>query len=1101
MNRLDRIFAAALAAACALHAPAQTASRNLADPQAVAWTPGQWNSAQGSLGMVDERPPVMSGSAASLRLRADFPGGGFAFWSAGPTETHIPGRCVAVSVWVRARESGYDWALHFLNADGKDQVAGRKFEFGLKTKPGEWVRQEFRIPAEWKQPLQFSGIAGHNWDHRNDTAPSQAQLDAAGLIVEADISAVTNVDSLISAELQFDAPGNLFFTDTEPKAWLRIGNWTGRALTIETAGEVCDASGTARAALSKTRVTCTDSTREPLAPLCRALGGYRVRVDVTGLPAPRSFSGRYAVIPPPPARSAAQKQASFYGINVHGGSPVGHDRIARLGFAWVRDYAYSYEWMTRACGDDGHYAGWPWYPRLDAQARNNGLMVLPCLMGAVRDEAKAGHATPMQEWRRNLIHIIWSFPQYTTWELDNEYDLGFNREEIPQHWLRYNTYHRVFGEIVHFLNPATLAVENGTAGIHPERLREAVVSGAFHDIDVVNSHFYCGTEPPEINKDNANTGQGNASPRLLWDLLREFAAAGRADGRQRQAWVTEFGWDTLAVHIVSEWEQAAYLQRGYTLGMQAGLQKMFWYWNLDTKNPPTTFFDGCGLFDPAEQPKPAAAALSALVHVLPDGAVSLGDADLGPNAMARVFRVGNTLVACAFTVRKEGPVASVVRPACDGVFDLFGNPLSGERLALGVAPVWFVGLHADHPWVRQADFDIASRRFVRAVAGDAVPVDVVTTNRAAGTETMVTKTADVPPGWSAEPPPGAPVPAGGHVEHWTVRIPVDARAGLYTASINIGAGAATKHMAVEIEVLQACGIKTRALTSDGTLQASVFNNALAARSFVVRADVPAAWQVTPAEAVVDALPGGSGRDLVFKVTRPAGGSVASAPLLKVFAAGGTPALASAPIVPRQWTLCRADGLKMDGDLSDWPAAARLPGWMLGPDGESERSRVFAAWSPAGLHVAVEVVDSQTEVSDPKGFWAGDCLELLVDTRTDATVRKRFAPTDHQFWFCPLVKEGRVYAGRWKRGNEIVDTQYDIPGVVSACRKTADGYVMEFLLPAAAMQGFNPAPGTTIGLNVNLSVVGHRSQREVFWPIGKADGAMEQPWNWGRVTIQ
>ena len=110
-------------------------------------------------------------------------------------------------------------------------------------------------------------------------------------------------------------------------------------------------------------------------------------------------------------------------------------------------------------------------------------------------------------------------------------------------------------------------------------------------------------------------------------------------------------------------------------------------------------------------------------------------------------------------------------------------------------------------------------------------------------------------------------------------------------------------------------------------------------------------------------------------------------------------------------------------------------------------------------------------------------------------------TDHQFWFCPLVKEGRVYAGRWKRGNEIVDTQYDIPGVVSACRKTADGYVMEFLLPAAAMQGFNPAPGTTIGLNVNISVVGHRSQREVFWPIGKADGAMEQPWNWGRVTIQ
>jgi hypothetical protein len=784
---------------------------------------------------------------------------------------------------------------------------------------------------------------------------------------------------------------------------------------------------------------------------------------------------------------------------VHGGSYVGHDRIARLGFAWVRDYAYSYDWMLRARGGDGHYAGWPWYPALDAQARAQGLMVLPCLMGALRGEAKAGRDAPVQEWRRNLIHALWSFPQYAAWELDNEYDLGYNREEIPKQWQRYNTYHRAFGEIVQFMDPGVWAVENGTAGIHAERVRAAVESGAFRDIDVVNGHFYCGTEPPEINKDNANTGQANAPQRLLWDLLREFVAAGRADGKPRQAWVTEFGWDTLAVHIVSEYEQAAYLQRGYTLGMQAGLQKMFWYWNLDTKQPPTTFFDGCGLFDPAEQPKPAAAALSALVRFLPDGALPLGDADLGTNAMARVFRVNGTFVACAFAVRPDLPAATLPRPACGGVFDLFGNPLDGKEFALGAAPIWFTGLKADQAWVRQADFDIASRRFVRAVAGDAVLIDVTFTNRASGVASRVVTTADLPPGWSAEPPPGAPVPAAGHTARWAVRIPAETKAGLYTAAIQIGAGAITKRLPVEIEVVRPCSLTTRALTAEGGLQAHVFNNSLEARSFTVRADVPAGWQVSPAELAVDALSGGNGRDLAFRVTRAAGAAVASPPLLKVFASGTT-LLTTAPIVPREWTMPRADSLKMDGDLADWPASARLPAWMLGPDGDREPSRLYAAYSPAGLHVAVEVVDSRADVPDPKGFWAGDCLEVLIDTRADSAVRKAYAPTDHQFWFCPLVKEGRVYTGQWKRNSEIPATRFNIPGILSASRKTADGYVMEFLLPAAEMQGFRAGKGTTIGLNLNLTVFGRRANRELFWPGRKSDTVMEQPWNWGRVIL-
>lgn len=39
----------------------------------------------------------------------------------------------------------------------------------------------------------------------------------------------------------------------------------------------------------------------------------------------------------PPALTEKQKDNSPYGINVHGGSYVGYDKFAKLGFTWVRD--------------------------------------------------------------------------------------------------------------------------------------------------------------------------------------------------------------------------------------------------------------------------------------------------------------------------------------------------------------------------------------------------------------------------------------------------------------------------------------------------------------------------------------------------------------------------------------------------------------------------------------------------------------------------------------------------------------------------------------------------------------------------------------------
>src|SRR5574344_86265 len=168
-----------------------------------------------------------------------------------------------------------------------------------------------------------------------------------------------------------------------------------------------------------------------------------------------------------------------------------------------------------------------------------------------------------------MAHFMASFPTLPAFEIDNEID-GRLDPWGPQ----YAAYHKAFGKIVKAVAPDRWAVESGVAGIYPDATRKHVKNGDFADIDVCNGHRYCGIDAPEVSKSNANTGQGEAKKTFLRDVYREWKRAATADGKDRQLWITEWGWDTRAGQIVSEWEQAAYLQRGYMLGLGNGVDKM-----------------------------------------------------------------------------------------------------------------------------------------------------------------------------------------------------------------------------------------------------------------------------------------------------------------------------------------------------------------------------------------------------------------------------------------------------------------------------------------------------------------------------------------------
>ena len=127
----------------------------------------------------------------------------------------------------------------------------------------------------------------------------------------------------------------------------------------------------------------------------------------------------------------------------------------------------------------------------------------------MKDGKAVGPLGPDRAWTREIADFTLAFPQVTHWEIGNEYDLhdGNAAAEEAVGWRNYQAYHRRFADVVQLLGDGQVApVEQGRAGIWPRRVEDCVRSGAFDRIPVVNSHHYCGVDPPELNFANFNTG-------------------------------------------------------------------------------------------------------------------------------------------------------------------------------------------------------------------------------------------------------------------------------------------------------------------------------------------------------------------------------------------------------------------------------------------------------------------------------------------------------------------------------------------------------------------------------------------------------------------
>ena len=919
-----------------------------------------------------------------------------------------------------------------------------------------------------------------------------------------DLSAVSDLSKILQISVFCPAQDNIFIEGESPRIEISAGSWLGREVSGDLAWALTDNEGkTVQQGGGPVKFTDSWGGSAKFTPGKFGTYFYDLTLKLSAGD-PIVKKGRIAYLPKPAALTDAEKMISPYALNIHGGMEnVGYNAIARMGFTWIRDYAYTYNWVTRAKGSDSKYGGWPWYPKMDAQIKESGLMLLPCFMGSLGDSVKAGKTQMDKEMRREMMMFIAAFPNYKAWELDNEYDLHYGKDEEKNHWATYKSFHESFSKMVNMMDDTALAVEQGCAGIYPERTRELVKSGAFDFINVVNGHFYCGTQAPELNRSNYNTGGTKGMSRYFSDMLRDFVAAASSDGKKRQAWVTEFGWDTLAGSIVTEKEQAAYLQRGYMLGLQAGLNRMFWYWNRDTKKKPMSFFDGCGILDPKDEPKPACAAISAMVHFmkLPK---PVGTFVVGVNGMGHVFRDGDKLVAAAFKIDKDGPDVSAEFKS-GKLFDAYANPLASAPKTLDILPTWVVGLSESDPFYIQTAYDLKSRYFQKCAAGDVSVVELrVNNNRKVPLAGKFE--VKLPAGWSCDKATGEVVAAPGETQ--VIDITVNSAAGdkgpYRKVIVAIKDGIVEKAIAVDYEITSPAVVTAEPLVGGPgkcKTKVSVANISLNAKTFTAKAVVPNNWKVLPASVAIQNLAPGESKDFDLDIEWGLGWKADERAGIEVYAADGSK-IAECGLLPDTIQVPVVGDVKLDGSFTAWPSDSLLPAWATAGARQGVSAAFRLAVSPTGLLVGVEVEGASGKVTDPAWFWTQDTLEVFVEPLAERTLRGD-PKSMHQFWLCPLTAEKRAYLGRWKMKDEIPANIHDIKdGVESYSAKTSKGYVMQALIPASQIAGFSAKSGMRVGIDLVLSVNSIKGDKvEVCWPRGKDESIQNKPSNWGTFIVK
>ena len=788
-----------------------------------------------------------------------------------------------------------------------------------------------------------------------------------------------------------------------------------------------------------------------------------------------------------PALSPEQRAGSYIGVNTHFNAPW--KAFEKMGIHWARDYCWG--WLGFGESAPMGTNGVDFRPIFaDSQAAH--ITVLPCVQGVFRTEDKKRFLGDTAKIRDAFERLARAFPKVPYWEMDNEIDLQFHGTTSGyEEWMAsYVPAIQAAAEGLKKAGTGAKVALNGDAGIYPDRMARLLAGPAKDDFACTNSHFYTGTVPPELSKQDYNTGAENIPrPSTFLDELRRVSRVSHEHGRQ--AWLTEVGWDVTYGPAVGERLQALYLARMFLLSRFCGIDKTFWFYDRDIPKG-TGIFASSGLLDLSLSARPSAAAMavvSKLTALAPYG----GSIDLGPDRWCLLFDAGGgKWLAAAWSVQADQPLPAELKAA--KAVDLFGNEFAPAKLTPEVAYFSLDALPAG--WDAQRRAELLTGTLVEAYPGGTVAVDL---RLPAGAKVSweglpigvkVGESNESPPresrGANSTAPAGA---AGADFLRATLTFPPDLPMGRHALTA-VAAGDGWKR-AWPLTISMVGPLEAVSEPYWPGKPAKLTIQPHGSKAEEVTLDLPAeAGAIDPAKLAVPA----AGASAVFT----AGDKTAGPVRLTAHLASG----ASQVLFLRQGFLAvpKAGEIKLDGKLDDWPAGAMLPEGTFDAFPAGIGAKFYLAWSPQGLYLAACMPDKDRRPSVVKDFWEWTNVELFIDG--SGAEQAGWPKSSHQFWFMPAMKGGDWFtaAGEWKRSDAIPQTLYDDARCKTGIDVTAETVTMEVFIPAEAL-GAAPKDGAVWRAALAGQITRrHESNALLAWPRTKRDGVLDGSKAWGELRF-
>lgn len=193
---------------------------------------------------------------------------------------------------------------------------------------------------------------------------------------------------------------------------------------------------------------------------------------------------------------------------------------------------------------------------------------------------------------------------------------------------------------------------------------------------------------------------------------------------------------------------------------------------------------------------------------------------------------------------------------------------------------------------------------------------------------------------------------------------------------------------------------------------------------------------------------------------------------------------------------------IDGNPAKWQG---IPALQLKPEFGGDRSpqTMQLGWRADGIYARFTVIDPNRTMnkSGIGDFWRADTVEVWIDC-LNSKERFRARHAGQQFWIWP---EGSKDDASLSGGESVVEKKGGgyVPHVLHAnelqrvSTRTADGYVVEFRIPAERLLDAEFSPGRIIGLNSYVSTM---SGTDWYWSAGKQAGTYSQPDTWGDLLL-